>query len=64
MGLILFWVYDDSPQQRRTAMLFDKTLQMILLTLRFASLPVLLPIHRLVADLLDMVYQPETQAKP
>lgn len=64
MGLILFWVYDDSPQQRRTAMLFDKTLQMILLTLRFANLPILLPIHRLAADLLDMVYQPESQAKP
>jgi AcrR family transcriptional regulator len=64
MGLILFWVYDDSPQQRRTAMLFDKTLQMILLTLRFANLPVLLPVHRLAADLLDTVFQPETQVKP
>ena len=56
MGLILFWVYDSSPQQRRTELLFDKTLQMILLTLRFANLPILLPIHRLAADLLDAVY--------
>jgi AcrR family transcriptional regulator len=56
MGLILFWVYDNSPAQRRTSIVFDKTLQMILLTLRFANLPVLLPIHRLAADLLDSVY--------
>jgi hypothetical protein len=56
MGLILFWVYDSSPGQRRTKVLFDKSLQMVLLTLRFANLPVLLPIHRLAADLLDAVY--------
>jgi AcrR family transcriptional regulator len=56
MGLILFWVYDNSLEQRRTELLFDKTLQMILLILRFANLPILLPIHRLAADLLDAVY--------
>lgn len=56
MGLILYWVYDSSPEQRRTAILFEKSLQMILLTLRFAGLPVLMPMHRLAADLLDTVY--------
>jgi AcrR family transcriptional regulator len=56
MGLILFWVYDGSQGQRRTKVLFEKSLQMVLLTLRFANLPVLLPIHRLAADLLDAVY--------
>jgi AcrR family transcriptional regulator len=65
MGLILFWVYDSSPGQHRTTLLFDKTLQMILLTLRFANLPILLPMHRLAADLLDAVYaEPETQPEP
>jgi AcrR family transcriptional regulator len=56
MGLILFWVYDGSTEQRRTAIVFEKTLQMILWTLKFANLPILLPIHRLAADLLDSVY--------
>lgn len=56
MGLILFWVYDSSPEQRRTGIVFEKTLQMILWTLKFANLPILLPIHRLAADLLDSVY--------
>ena len=60
MGLILFWVYDGSPEQRRTAALFEKSLQMVLLTFKFAGLPVLLPMHRLAADLLDSVYGEET----
>ena len=55
MGLILFWVYDSSPEQHRTRLLFEKTLQMVLLTLRFANLPLLMPMHRLAADLLDGV---------
>jgi AcrR family transcriptional regulator len=59
MGLILYWVYDSSPEQRRTTILFEKSLQMILLTLRFAGLPILMPIHRLAADLLDAVYGEE-----
>lgn len=56
MGLILFWVYDGSPDQRRTRLLFEKTLQMVLLTLRFANVPLLMPMHRLAADLLDGIY--------
>ena len=57
MGLILFWVYDRSPQQRRTRALFDQTLKMILITLRLASIPLLRPMHRLAADLLKVVYE-------
>ena len=63
MGLILYWVYDGSPEQRRTWVLFEKSLQMILLTLRFANLPILMPLHRLAADLLDSVYGSATEEK-
>jgi AcrR family transcriptional regulator len=56
MGLILFWVYDKSPQQRRTRALFDQTLRMLLLTLRLASLPILRPMHRMAGELLRVVY--------
>jgi AcrR family transcriptional regulator len=56
MGLLLFWVYDHSPGQARTQILFDKTLEMILITLRLAGLPFLRPIHRLAAELLDVIY--------
>ena len=56
MGLLLFWVYDDSPAQQRTAILFDRTLKMLLITLRLARLPLLRPLHRLAADLLNAIY--------
>ncbi len=56
MGLLLFWVYDNSPQQERTAVLLAKTLKLIVLTLRLARLPLLGPAHRLAADLLEVIY--------
>ena len=56
MGLIWFWVYDDSPDQARTKTLFDKTLEIILLLVRLASLPLMRPLHRRVADLLRAVF--------
>jgi AcrR family transcriptional regulator len=57
MGLILFWVYDRSPNQRRTKTLFEQTLKMVLLALRLASIPLLRPMHKLAADLLKVVYE-------
>jgi AcrR family transcriptional regulator len=56
MGLLLFWVYDQSPRQGRTQILFDKTLKMVLLALQMARLPFLRPIHRLAGELLEMIY--------
>jgi AcrR family transcriptional regulator len=57
MGLILFWVYDRSQNQRKTRLLFEKTLKMLLVTLRLAGIPLLRPLHRLAGDLLDVVYK-------
>ena len=56
MGLILFWVYDRSEGQAKTKFLFDKTLKMLLVTLRLAAIPLLRPLHRLAAELLEVVY--------
>jgi AcrR family transcriptional regulator len=56
MGLILFWVYDRSPAQQRTAFLYEKTLKMLLVTLRIAAFPLLRPLHRLAGELLAVVY--------
>lgn len=64
MGLLLFWVYDHSPRQTRTQILFDKTLKMILIALRLAGLPFLRPIHRLAGELLDVIYdKPSAKSK-
>jgi AcrR family transcriptional regulator len=56
MGLILFWVYDNSPAQRRTQLLYDKTLKMLLITLKIAGVPLLRPLHRLAGELLAIIY--------
>jgi AcrR family transcriptional regulator len=56
MGLILFWVYDRTPGQERTAQLYEKTLKMLLTTLKIAGFPLLRPIHRVAGELLALVY--------
>jgi AcrR family transcriptional regulator len=56
MGLMLFWVYDRSPRQARTQLLFDKTLSMMLLVFKFAGIPVFKPLHRTAAELLKEIY--------
>ncbi len=57
MGLILFWVYDKSPAQRKTMALYDKTLKMLIVTLKIAGIPLLRPLHRLAGELLAIVYE-------
>ena len=57
MGLLLFWIYDRSPEQRRTQALLEGTLKMLLLTLKLASLPLLRPMHRLAEQLLQAVFE-------
>lgn len=63
MGLILFWVYDQSPQQQRTQILLEKSMKILLFLLRVAGLPVFTPLHRHIADLLDAVYSAEQPAQ-
>jgi AcrR family transcriptional regulator len=56
MGIFLFWVYDRSPGQKRTETLFDKTLQMMLLALKLAEVPLLKPLYRPAGELLKAIY--------
>jgi len=56
MGILLFWVYDRSPQQERTQVLFDKTLQLMLLALKLAEVPLLKPLYRPAGELLKSIY--------
>lgn len=56
MGLILFWVYDKSPDQTRTRLLYDKTLKLLLTTLKLAGFPLLRPLHTIAGDLLATIY--------
>jgi AcrR family transcriptional regulator len=56
MGILLFWVYDRSPQQQRTQILFDKTLRLMLLALKLAEVPLLKPLYRPAGELLREIY--------
>lgn len=56
MGLMLYWVYDRSPAQANTHLLFDKTLRMMLFAIKIASLPLLRPLYRPAGELLRAVY--------
>jgi AcrR family transcriptional regulator len=57
MGLILFWVYDPSPDQKKTMALYEKTLKMLIVTLKIAGIPLLRPLHKLAGELLAIVYE-------
>jgi AcrR family transcriptional regulator len=56
MGLILFWVYDRSPGQARTVLLFDKSLGIVVRLIQLSSLSLMRPVRRIVRELLDTVY--------
>lgn len=57
MGLILFWVYDRSPKQRRTAQLFERSLAIVVGLIKLSALPLMRPIRKLATDLLDIIYR-------
>lgn len=57
MGLILHWVYDRSKGQRRTQVLFEKSLSIVAALIRLASFPLLKPVRRMIVDLLETVYE-------
>jgi AcrR family transcriptional regulator len=52
MGLILFWIYDRSPQQRRTLLLVDKSIALVALAIKLAAFPLLRPLRRKVVELI------------
>jgi AcrR family transcriptional regulator len=56
MGIVLFWVYDRSPNQARTQLLLDKTLAIVLLGMKLAQLPPLRPLFRPAGELLDTFF--------
>ncbi len=59
MGLLLFWVYDRSPKQKRTMQLFEKSLSIVVNLIRLSTFPLLRPARRLAIELLDIIYGSE-----
>jgi len=55
MAIILFWLYDRSPQQERTQMLMDKSLALLINLLRLSSLPLMKPLRKAALELVGTV---------
>lgn len=55
MGIILFWIHDSSPKQKRTYRLIDQTVELLDKLISLASNPLMSPVRkkalRLVVDL-------------
>ena len=48
MGLLLFWMYDESPDHRRTRTLVDRTSDLVGRCIKLASNPLLRPLRKSV----------------
>jgi len=55
LGLILFWVYDESPSQRRTTRLVDGSLELVVRLIQLSSLPLIGPLRKRVVSLVHDV---------
>jgi AcrR family transcriptional regulator len=53
MALIMFWLYDHSPNQERTQQLLDKSLGLLINLLRLSGLPLMKPLRRAALDLVE-----------
>lgn len=52
MGLILYWIYDRSPDQRRTALLRRKSLALVVSLLKMSRFALLKPLRSKVVELI------------
>lgn len=55
MGVILFWVTDDSPKQVRTERLLELSAKVVANLVRISTLPLMKPVRRTALDLIKIV---------
>lgn len=55
LGLIYFWIIDESPEQRRTRRLLDATLDLVIQLLKLSSLPLMGPLRKRMLKVLRAV---------
>jgi AcrR family transcriptional regulator len=53
MALIMFWLYDRSPDQQRTQRLMEKSLGLLVNLLRISSLPLMKPLRKTALELVE-----------
>jgi AcrR family transcriptional regulator len=55
MGVIFFWVIDDSPGQARTAQLLDVATKSVAGLVRLSGLPLMRPVRKTALELVEIV---------
>jgi len=55
MGVIFFWVIDESPGQARTARLLELAVKSVVTLIRASSLPFLRPVRKTAVQLIELV---------
>ena len=55
MGVIYFWVTDESPHQARTGRLLELSVKSVAALIRFSALPLMRPLRKLALELIDVV---------
>jgi len=53
MALIMFWLYDRSPNQERTQRLMEKSVGLLVNLLRLSALPLMKPLRKAVLELVE-----------
>ena len=64
LGLLLFWIYDESNQQERTRALADKSLGLVLTLLKLSSVPLLRPARRAVMEIFEIMDREPISGRP
>jgi AcrR family transcriptional regulator len=55
MGVIFFWVTDDSPGQVRARKLLDRAARAVAVLVRLSSLPLMRPVRKVALELIEIV---------
>ena len=55
MGVIFFWVIDESPGQKRTQMLLDLSVKSVVNLIRASGLPLMRPLRKSALELIGVV---------
>ena len=55
MGVIFFWVIDESADQARTTRLLELAAKSVVILIRFSSLPFMRPLRKTALQLIEIV---------
>jgi Tetracyclin repressor-like, C-terminal domain len=55
MGVIFFWVIDDSRDQARTARLLDLATKSVVTLIRVSALPLMRPLRKTALQLIEVI---------